>query len=109
MERYKYIVKPEDGVVVCILSTTWRDHPVVKFNRKYEDLLRIPLLIEPMPEKFKGIARCDLELDQFDVNFGKKLARERADAKYQKFCRRINKKIFERLTKAITGFSADSV
>lgn len=109
MERYKYIVKPEDGVVVCILSTTWRDHPVVKFNQRHEDLLRIPGAIELMPEQFKGIARCDLELDKFDVDCGKKLARERADTKYQKFCKRINKKIFERLSKTITEFSADSV
>lgn len=62
MRTYKYIVNESKRTVVCLIYT--KDEPFV--NDYYKDF-----------RVFRGIAKCN-ENDEFNVEFGKELAKKRA-------------------------------
>lgn len=78
--QVKYIVKPEDGVVVCILSDTTYDVmvdmklPLDFFNTDMAEMFEIR-------DEFKGVARLAVE-DTWDEERGKQIAYLKAYKKY---------------------------
>lgn len=76
----KFIVKPEDGVVVCILDNTMLDlvqDLKIPFDAPMECVE--PLLLN---ESYKGIARLSKD-DTWNEEFGRNLAFEKAYVKYK--------------------------
>lgn len=76
LEKIDYYVNEEKKTVTCIIfPDTYR---MARFIGKYTELFFTPYkYTDPMFPKFVGIARCHPE-DEFDVEFGKKLAYSRA-------------------------------
>ena len=76
----KYIVKPEDNTVICIIENC-------KFNAIETIILRTETCPHDVPEEFflnnqyKGISKC-ASGDIFNEEYGKKLAYRKAYLKY---------------------------
>lgn len=79
----EYIVKEEQGVVICIIYGC--DCDALALVDKYTDLFRTPCVPDNffISDKYKGVARCASD-DTFDVEYGKKLAFKKAYLKYAK-------------------------
>lgn len=79
----EYIVKEEQGVVICIISGCEFD--AVELVDKHTDLFGHPCVPDKfaISDKYKGVARCTAD-DTFDVEYGKKLAFKKAYLKYTK-------------------------
>lgn len=77
MRTYDYIEKPDEKVVVCIM-TVWNDDcPSRKF-------------------RFNGVAKCSPD-DQFNLETGRKISQRRALTKFKKACIRANVTYYDRL------------
>lgn len=79
-----YIVKEEEGVVVCIISDC--NFNAVALVDKYSNIFENPF-VSFVPDAFlindqyKGVAKCSQE-DTFNEEYGKKLAYRKAYLKY---------------------------
>jgi hypothetical protein len=80
----KYIVIPEKRAVVAVLKGTEMD-AVYKIHKVMCDTPFWPTDYEKylMPNEFKSVVYCD-ERDEFDIDKGKQLARERLMSRYYK-------------------------
>lgn len=80
----RYIVKQEDGVIVAIADNCYFDviNDLAKKNAPIEPMIELDecgdLLIN---NTYKGVARL-AEGDEWDEEFGKKIAKEKALRKY---------------------------
>jgi hypothetical protein len=84
MEFYvDYIVKEEQGVVICVISGCEFD--AVELVNKRTNLFECPCVPEKfaISDKYKGVARCTSD-DTFNLEYGKKLAFKKAYLKYTK-------------------------
>ena len=111
MEGIKYIVKPEDGVVVGIYDTDiYREAELLRCRIDVPDFMMYHgLLEESLREiltnnygkdiEIKAIARCS-HGDVFDAEYGKKLVAARIDYKYHKMMERVARYIAKKLQKA---------
>lgn len=72
----KYYVDEEKEVVACVLTVT--DEVLNKLHKYGLATEYFPY--EPDVRKYTGVARCSLE-DEFDVEYGKRLAEYRASYK----------------------------
>lgn len=91
----KYIVKPEDGVVVCIISDTMFD---VLMDVGIPLELSTDTLIETLliKDSFKGVARL-VDGDKWDEALGKEIAFGKAYHKYLNAKMRAVEKIADEL------------
>lgn len=85
MNKIKYYVNEEKGVVYAVIGGCQYDLLESKFLRK----LPIPSFLSfdwELPDVFKGVARLHENdaKENFDAEFGKKLAKARAMKKYKK-------------------------
>lgn len=78
-----YIVKEEEGIVVCIISDC--EYNAIALVDNTTEAFSFPLVEVPndfyLSSQYKGIAKCVPE-DTFDVEYGKKLAYRKAYLKY---------------------------
>lgn len=80
MRKPKFIIKPADGVVVCILEDTAFD--LVR-DMNFPSTMPLEFMeIFVISDQYKGVARLH-EGDTWDEEFGKKLAFEKAYMKYK--------------------------
>lgn len=111
MENIKYIVKPEDGVVVGIYKTDiYREGELLRCRTNAPDFMMYHGLLEDSLREIltndkgrdieiKAIAKCSPE-DTFDEEYGKKLVAARIDYKYHKMMERVTRYIAKKLQKA---------
>ena len=109
MENIKYIVKPEDGVVVGIYDTdVYREAELLRIRTNVPDFMMYQGIIEDSLREIldtgkgiviKAIAKCSPE-DTFDEEYGKKLVAARIDYKYHKMMERATRYIAKKLQKA---------
>ena len=110
MENIKYIVKPEDGVVVGIYDTdVYREAELLRIRTNVPDFMMYQGIIEDSLREIltnygkdiviKAIAKCSPE-DTFDEEYGKKLVAARIDYKYHKTMERVARYIAKKLQKA---------
>lgn len=102
----EYSVNEENGVVVCILNVAV-DSALEYINRHF---MRSNLKIYytkynlketiHMPTKFIGVTKCS-EHDEFDIETGKRIARQRAMEKYQRSLWKRIRHIYDSLTVAM--------
>lgn len=106
----KFIVQSEKKMVICILENTKFDarefiddfkngDPTCLTNYIYDRKL------VTMPNKFIGIAKCADE-DEFDEEFGKRLAFHRAKEKRDKCLFKILQKVIDRVNQELEDFVA---
>ena len=93
----KYLVCPEKRIVVCLLSDC-QDIACNKIN-KYTDGAFFWSDFK-IKDTYRGIAKCDPR-DTFDVEYGKKLALERAKKKRAKAVNKALDKYIETLMETI--------
>lgn len=103
MLKEEYSVSKENRVVVCILNVAV-DSALEYINRHFmqsnleiyytESNLKETI---HMPTKFIGIAKCS-EHDEFDIETGKRIARQRAMEKYQRSLWKHIRHIYDTLT-----------
>lgn len=103
----RYIVKAEDGVVVCIGSDSSMDllkdlNYRLTADTMVEDIL--PFIIK---DEFKGVAKLSDEDKlagvKFDEKLGKKIAYAKMQAKYLKAKEKVIKKMLEDVEEAEKG------
>lgn len=110
MENIKYIVKPEDGVVVGIYDTdVYREAELLRCRTNVPDFMMYQGIIEDSLREvltnygkdivIKAIAKCSPE-DTFNEEYGKKLVAARIDYKYHKMMERVTRYIAKKLQKA---------
>lgn len=110
MENIKYIVKPEDGVVVGIYDTdVYREAELLRCRTNVPDFMMYQGIIEDSLREvltnygkdivIKAIAKCSPE-DTFNEEYGKKLVAARIDYKYHKMMERATRYIAKKLQKA---------
>lgn len=99
----KYIVKPEEGIVICSMSASANLNWLDRNNLSYSfDWIRNKFPNMDLNGKFKvkGVAKCDKD-DTFNVVLGKRIAESRA--KHKAFKRVtvihnwLNEKFYEKL------------
>ena len=94
-----YIVKPEEGVVVCIIYDCC--HNAIALVNRHTGLFNgIPCCCDTNPYclgEYRGVAKCSPE-DTFDVEYGKKLAYKKAYIKYAAALERTVKRIVKNYT-----------
>ena len=104
----RYIVKAEDGVVVCIGSDASMDllkdlNYRLTADTMVEDIL--PFIIK---DEFKGVAKLSEEDKiagvKFDETLGKKIAYAKMQAKYLKAKSKVVKKLLEDVEEVEKGF-----
>lgn len=104
-----YQVKPEEGVVVCVL--TGCKHTAINRLLKYAPHLYLARSDTPcffLKDSFAGVAKCSPE-DKFDEEYGKKLALLRAKAKRCKAANAAMKNAIDLLNKEIDNIKAFSI
>ena len=110
MKGIKYIVKPEDGVVVGIYDTDiYREAELLRYRTDVPDFMMYHGIIEDSLReiftnygkdiKIKAIAKCS-HGDVFDAEYGKKLVAARIDYKYHKMMLFVVDYITKKLQKA---------
>lgn len=111
MNNIKYIVKPEDGVVVGIYETDiYREAELLRCRIDAPDYMMYHGLLEYFLREIltnncgkdiviKAIAKCSPE-DTFNEEYGKKLVAARIDYKYHKMMERVTRYIAKKLQKA---------
>lgn len=110
MENIKYIVKPEDGVVVGIYDTdVYREAELLRCRTNVPDFMMYQGIIEDSLREvltnygkdivIKAIAKCSPE-DTFNEEYGKKLVAARIDYKYHKMMERVTRYIAKKLQRA---------
>ena len=97
----KYLVCPEKRIVVCLLSDC-EDLACKKIN-KYIDAAFFWSDFK-IKDTYRGIAKCDPR-DTFDVEYGKKLALERAKKKRAKAVNKALDKYVAALKESINKIS----
>lgn len=104
----RYIVKAEDGVVVCIGSDASMDllkdlNYKLSADTMVEDIL--PFIIK---DEFKGVAKLSEEDKiagvKFDETLGKRIAYGKMQAKYLKAKSKVVKKLLEDVEEVEKGF-----
>lgn len=104
----RYIVKAEDGVVVCIGSDASMDllkdlNYKLSADTMVEDIL--PFIIK---DEFKGVAKLSEEDKiagvKFDETLGKRIAYAKMQAKYLKAKSKVVKKLLEDVEEVEKGF-----
>lgn len=111
MENIKYIVKPEDGVVVGIYKTDiYREAELLRCRTNTPDFMMYQGILEDSLREMltdnygkdieiKAIAKCSPE-DTFDEEYGKKLVAARIDYKYHRMMNNASRYIAKKLQKA---------
>lgn len=74
-----YIVKEEEGIVVCIISDC--EENAMALVDKYTNFIVACTEEFFINNEYKGVAKCDAN-DTFNVEYGKKLAYRKAYLKY---------------------------
>ncbi len=103
-----YIVKIDEGVVVCIISEC--AYNAIALLNKYTGICDNPFCIPPeeflLSNQYKGVAKCDAN-DTFDEEYGKKLAYRKAYLKYATAFDKKTKYIIAHYTKLIDKLTED--
>lgn len=88
----RYFVDEDKGVVVCSLRGD--NTMIAHANRVFKNIQLTSNLSFSDKTEFIGKARCNFDAgDEFDVEFGKKLAFERASKKQEKYRKQMIEKI----------------
>lgn len=78
-----YIVKENEGIVVCIISGCSCN--AIELTDNYTGLHDVPMFMPPdkflLNNQYRGIAKCNVN-DTFDEEYGKRLAYRKAYLKY---------------------------
>lgn len=90
MDKPKYIINEEAGVVVCLLENCEYDavREYYQMGGSFPTDIVFSIDIKQktthiLNNKYRGVAKCNFEAgDIFDEEFGKKLAYNKAQAKY---------------------------
>ena len=103
-----YIVKPEEGVVVCIIYDCCCN--AMALVNKHTGLFEgKPCLCNENRYclgEYRGVAKCSSE-DTFDEEYGKKLAYKKAYVKYASALEKTVKRIAKDYTKAANEFMSN--
>ena len=110
MGSIKYIVKPEEGVVVGIGTYSYTEmFPQFKYDSLNWDQFHLFNSLAGFywddTKQFRAVARCSAP-DEFDMEFGKKLVAAKIQLKKNEYiCKEINKmfKRYEKLEKKMMG------
>ena len=111
-KNIKYIVKPEEEMVIGIYDDNGEDLKKCIYSLSADiqnaifDLVFIDNMVQRYPKQIKAIAKCH-DGDEFDEETGKKIVEAKIDMKRHERMWRIHSHILESLQKAMNKLKND--